>query len=80
MLNYLEIVTTVSSVLLLKADTPEHTAKKEDLWAYIKEVQPDVYDKLRHRLMGRLLHLKGRPGRALVLFIYKITQKIYGFN
>ncbi|MBR6027846.1 MAG: glycosyltransferase family 2 protein [Clostridia bacterium] len=79
-LSYLEIVTTVSSVLLLKAGTPEHLQKKEALWAYIRKEKPEVYQILRHRLLGRLLHLPGSFGRRVAVAGYRIAQKIFGFN
>ncbi len=77
MLNYLEIVTTVSSVLLTKSGTEENLQKKKDLWAFIQKENPQVYDTLRHRLLGRLIHL---PGKRIVLAGYSLAQKIYGFN
>ena len=80
MLNYLEIVTTVSSVLLTKSGTEENLQKKKDLWAYIQQENPQVYQALRHRLLGRLVNLPGRAGRAVIIGGYKIAQKIFGFN
>ncbi len=80
MLNFLEIVTTVSSVLLTKSGTKENLQKKADLWAYIREENPRVYRRLRHSLLGGLLHLPGRGGRAVMIGGYKIAQKIFGFN
>ena len=80
MLNYLEIVTTVSSVLLIKAGTPEHLQKKQDLWDYIEKTNPRVYKTLRRRFLGRILHLPGRFGRAVAVTGYKISRKIFGFN
>ena len=80
LINYLEIVTTVSSVLLLKSDTPENLKKKEELWNYLNQHNPKLYQLLRHRLLGRLLHLPGRFGRSVAVTGYKIAQKIFGFN
>lgn len=80
MRRYLEIVTTVSSILLLKSGTAENKQKKEELWKFIREENPYVYKKLRHGLMGHVLHLPGKGGRRIALAGYKVTQKIYGFN
>ena len=80
MLNYLEIVTTVSSVLLLKAGTPEHLQKKDELWAFIEKTNPRVYRTLRGRILGRILHLPGRFGRGVAIAGYRIARKIFGFN
>ena len=80
MRNYLEIVTTVSSVLLTKSGTKEHLEKKKELWAFLKAEDPAVYRELRHRLLGVLVHLPGRPGRKAIVCGYRISRKIFGFN
>ena len=80
MRRYLEIVTTVSSILLLKSGTAENKQKKDELWKFIREENPYVYKKLRHGLMGHVLHLPGKGGRRIALAGYKATRKIYGFN
>ena len=80
MRRYLEIVTTVSSILLLKSGTAENKQKKDKLWKFIREENPYVYKKLRHGLMGHVLHLPGKGGRRIALAGYKVTRKIYGFN
>ena len=80
MLNYLEIVTTVSSVLLTKSGTEENLKKKEALWEYIRQTNPRLYRTLRHRLLGILVNLPGKAGRAVTVAGYKISQKIFGFN
>lgn len=80
MLNFLEIVTAVSSVLLMKSGTEESLRKKAELWAFIEKENPRVYQTLCRRLTGRLLHLPGKPGRAVMIGVYKVCQKIFGFN
>ena len=80
MINFLEIVTTVSSVLLTKSGTPENLTKNDELWSFIRQERPAVYEVLRRRLLGRLIHLPGKPGQATLLCGYKICQKIFGFN
>lgn len=80
MLNFLEIVTTVSSVLLTKSGTTENLQKKKDLWAFLQKENPKVYQELRHRLLGHLMHLPGKLGRTVIISGYKICQKIFGFN
>ena len=81
MRNYLEIITTVSSILLIKSGTQENLEKKKALWQYIKDTQPAIYQNLRyHRLLGHLLHLPGRFGRRVAITGYRISQKVVGFN
>ncbi|MFR2465652.1 MAG: glycosyltransferase family 2 protein [Clostridia bacterium] len=80
MLNYLAIITTVSSILAIKSDLPENMAKKKELWEYMKAQDVRLYRRLRHTVMGIGVSLKGKAGRKFQLACYKISQKIYGFN
>ena len=48
MLNYLAIITTVSSILAIKSDLPENMAKKKELWEYMKAKDVRLYRLLRH--------------------------------
>lgn len=78
--NYFEIITMVSSILLIKAGKPEHNVKKYRLWQYIRQQDPWVYHKLRKGIMGRLANAHTRFGRWLALTVYSISQKVVGFN
>lgn len=80
MRNFLEIVTTVSSILLIRSGTEENLKKKDALWAEMRESYPSIYRMLRYRPMGICLHLPGRLGRKFDVLLYKISQKIVGFN
>lgn len=78
--NYFEIITIISSVLLLRGGQPAHLDKKRALWQYIRERDPWVYRKLRRGAMGRLMHMPGRPGRRVALAVYRVSQRVFGFN
>ena len=80
MINYLEIITIVSGVLLIRSGTKENLEKKKELWKYIKEKDIKIYRSLRYGIMGRMLNLPGVPGRKMCIGAYKISQKIVGFN
>ena len=80
MRNYLEIITTVSSILLVKSGLPENLEKKRALWDDMKASNAKVYRNLRMRPLGQLLHLPGRTGRQLMIASYKVSQKVVGFN
>ena len=80
MRNFLEIVTAVSSVLLVKSGTEESLAKKEQLWSDMKQQHPEIYRTLRRRPLGMCMHLPGKAGRAILIRGYKIANKIFGFN
>lgn len=78
--NYLEIITTVSSILLIRGGEAEHLEKKRQLWNYIRTSDPWVYKKLRWGLFGIVMNLPGAAGRAIAVAAYKISQKVVGFN
>ena len=80
MLSYLEIITAISSVLLIRSGTPENLEKMRKLWDDMKAKHPDVYRRLRFRPLGILLHLPGKIGRWIISKSYKIAQRFYGFN
>ena len=80
MRNYLEIITTVSSVLLIRSGTEENLEKKAELWQYLKEKDRLLYRCLRHGIMGEAMNLPGRGGRKISVEGYKICQKIFKFN
>ena len=80
MFNYLEIITVVSTVLLLRSGTEENLEKKRELWKYIKHYDIRLFHHLRNGIMGNTMNLPGRGGRKLSVAAYKLTQKIVGFN
>jgi glycosyltransferase involved in cell wall biosynthesis len=78
--NYLEIVTMISSVLLLRSGTTENAQKKKELWEYIRSYNKRLYNKLRWGFMGQIVNLPDSIGRSISVSAYKITQKVFGFN
>lgn len=80
MVKYLDIITTVSSIMLIRAQTEEALAKKKDLWAYLKKKDKKLYRRLRHGLMGSTMNLPGKSGRKISTGLYKIAQKFVQFN
>lgn len=47
MVSYLDIITTVSSILLIRSNTKENLVKKKELWDYLKKKDWMLYRKLR---------------------------------
>jgi hypothetical protein len=80
MKNYLEIITTVSSVLLICSGTEENLKKKSELWQYLKDKDPALFSWMRRGLLGNTMNLPGRGGRKISVEAYKICQKIFKFN
>lgn len=80
MKNYLDIITTVSSALLIRSGQPENLEKKKELWKYIKEKDNMLWFRLRYGLLGHAMNLPGRGGRKITVDGYKLCQKIFHFN
>ena len=80
MYNYLEIITTITSVLAIISDDPEKIAIKDDLWEYLSEKDHELYLKLRRGTFGTAVHLPGRIGKRVVTTGYGIARNIFGFN
>ena len=80
MISYLEIITIISTVMLMKSGTKENLQKKRDLWAYVQHQDRWLFHRLRNHIMGQTIHLPGKGGRKISLAIYKISQKVIGFN
>ncbi len=80
MRNYLEIITTVSSVLLIRSGTEENLKKKQELWQYLKEKDRSLFRWMRAGIMGGAMNLPGRGGRKISVEGYRICQKIFKFN
>lgn len=80
MRNYLEIITTVSSVLLIRSGEEKNLQKKKNLWKYLKEKDKKLFLWMRCGIMGTAMNLPGKAGRKLSIEGYKICQKIFKFN
>ena len=80
MRNYLEIIMTVSSVLLIRSGTEENLTKKKELWQYLKEKDKGLYFYMRHGIMGGAMNLPGKSGRKISVESYKLCQRIFKFN
>lgn len=80
MCNYLDIITTVSSVLLIRSGLEENLEKKKELWNYIKEKDKWLWVRLRYGLLGNAMNLPGKGGRKISIDGYKICQRIFHFN
>ncbi|MCR5303467.1 MAG: glycosyltransferase family 2 protein [Lachnospiraceae bacterium] len=80
MFLYLEIVTCISEILLIKSGTEEALKKRDELLGYIKQRNFLLYLRLRYNATGECLNLPGKGGRRLAVGGYRLVQKIYHFN
>ena len=80
MRNYLDIITTVSSVLLIRSELQENLVKKKELWDYIRNKDKWLWVRLRYGILGNAMNLPGKGGRKISIDGYKICQRIFHFN
>ena len=80
LIAFLKLMYCATSAILLVGGTPEHLAKKEELWDYLEKADPIAYKKIRRSFMGGWMNLPGALGRKISVLGYKISQKIFAFN
>lgn len=80
MINYLEIITVISSILLIRSGTEESLMKKKALWENIKKKDVFLYIRLRYGIMGNSMNLPGKGGRKISVEGYKICRRFFKFN
>lgn len=80
MFNYLEIMTAISSILLMLAGTKERLKQKEELWSYIRRKNLNVYLRMRFGLLGNMAHLPGKGGRKVSIEGYRLVNHFFHFN
>jgi glycosyltransferase involved in cell wall biosynthesis len=78
--KYVEIITTISLILLLLSGTEESMKKREDLWEYIQSKDPELYKRLKNGAFCKVTGTKTDSGRKFAITAYHITRRIYGFN
>ena len=80
MQHYLETIMMVTSVLLMKMNTEESIAMRDDVWNYLEEKSPEAYQIVKKTLLGRFSSSHGKLSHKLTMGGYKIAQKWIGFN
>ena len=80
MINYLAIMMTVSSILLIRTKKQENLAKKKELWTYLKKKDLKVFLKIRYGILGQTMNIPGKPGRKISSLAYSVARRLVGFN
>lgn len=76
----MNIVMTITSMLLIRLDTDESKAKKKEIWNDLRKKDIFLYLRMRRSFLGRAVNMPGEGGRKLFMRGYKIARKLYGFN
>lgn len=77
---YLEIITVISSIILIRGKNEHYINLKNELWQEIKENDLELYYRLRTRPLGIGVNLPGSAGRKVASGFYSLLHKVYGFN
>jgi len=80
MVNYLDIMMTICSILSIRSGTEENLQKKKELWQSLRQKNLPLYLRLRCGFLGQAVNLPGKQGRKIASGGYRIAQKFYGFN
>lgn len=81
MYQHLIIITAVSCVLMYKEGSNEKLAMKDELWAYMKKQNYDMYKKLKYKtVLGQALHMPGGLSQRTLIRVYHMLQRHMGFN
>ena len=80
MVNYLAIMMTVSSILLIRSKEPENLEKKRELWKYLKKKDMKTFLRSRYGILGQTMNLPGKPGRKISSLAYSVARRLIGFN
>jgi glycosyltransferase involved in cell wall biosynthesis len=80
MVHFLTMMLVICSVFLLLNGRPEAIEQREQIWAHLKEHNPDIYPRMRKSFLGRMTNLKGKWGTKVIIVGYHLAQKLFKFN
>lgn len=80
MRRYLSIITTISSTLCVVSRSEENIAKKDALWEYLEQADPETYKKIKHGYMGYTVSGSSPARQKIIRAGYIAAQKLFGFN
>ena len=80
MINYLAVMMTVSSIILIRSKKEENLQKKRELWRYLKKKDGRTYRKIRYGILGQTMNIPGKSGRKISCLVYVVARRIFGFN
>ncbi|MDR1713927.1 MAG: glycosyltransferase, partial [Coriobacteriales bacterium] len=80
MMQYLAMMLTICSVFLRLSNRFDAEERRREIWAYLKENDPQTYPRLRRSAIGLLANLPGKPGEAITIAGYTVARKLFRFN
>lgn len=80
LLQYLDMMMCVASVICIVSEDKELLDKKKELWKFLKDTDKKLYRQLRTTIMGMGMNLPGKLGRKISKDGYHFFQSLFGFN
>lgn len=80
MIKYMGIVMTVSCVYLIKEGSKESIQKRDDLWKYLEDKDPEFSKRVGAGVLGYSMKLNSKAGHKIVKVGYSISKKIFKFG
>ncbi|MDD6289092.1 MAG: glycosyl transferase, partial [Eggerthellales bacterium] len=71
---------SICSIFLRMQHTPESEQKRQDIWEYLRERDPQLYKRIRRNVVCVGVNLPTELGRRVSLGGYHVAQKIFKFN
>ncbi len=78
--NYLSVMLTICAVFLRMRNEPGDQEKLDDIWAYLKKMNPITYRRLRRKFLNLGTNLPTELGRRFAIAGYHVAQHIVSFN
>ena len=78
--NYLSMMMCICSIFLRMINTQEAEEKRDAIWAYLKEHNPGVYNRVKNSVLNLATNIPTEVGRRIGITGYHVAQKIFKFN
>lgn len=78
--NYLSMMMCICSIFLRMINTQEAEQKRAEIWAYLKEHNPGVYNRVKNSVLNLATNIPTELGRRIGITGYHVAQKIFKFN
>ena len=81
MIKYITIMMTICTVLLIRKGTNEDLRQIDEIWAFLRKQNKELYVLVRKTLLGRIMQWRRTNiGRKFIITGYQLSRKIIGFS
>ena len=76
----LEMIMTITSVVMIVDGGEAALKKKDEIWALLREKNPEADRRIRRGILGFCCSSRNPLLMKFTMFVYILCQRIYGFN